>query len=325
MLEFVNLTGAEAGKDEQTRRKVRSQAMRDYRRRQRAGKSCLAEEQALLTSDFAENDRKKVTNRQEPSKIRRTASERSSLRRTDSTASASQQSRCVARVQDTQRASSTTSTNSYAHDSPYKSPGWQADNAGDSDAAFYASDSHMHGISRSLSTSNISPTKSLTPSISRKESSSPSEALADLDKMFECCKTYIHWLCPTIDATAAAEVLTARQDISTSPTVLAALCLGSIGHLDAVRHTDSAFNSATYKARVYKDITERMKFASTATSSETVGCLACLLSFEMSTGSKASGLHLHGLKSIINLKGGIHTFPEPMIMMLEWSAMFVLR
>nr|POF03901.1 hypothetical protein CFP56_21657 [Quercus suber] len=35
MLEFVHLTGADAGKDAQTRRKVRSQAMRDYRRRQR--------------------------------------------------------------------------------------------------------------------------------------------------------------------------------------------------------------------------------------------------------------------------------------------------
>lgn len=35
MLEFVHLSGAEAGKDIQTRRKVRSQAMRDYRRRQR--------------------------------------------------------------------------------------------------------------------------------------------------------------------------------------------------------------------------------------------------------------------------------------------------
>ncbi|TKA74578.1 hypothetical protein B0A55_06310 [Friedmanniomyces simplex] len=35
MLEFVHLSGAEAGKDLQTRRKVRSQAMRDFRRRQR--------------------------------------------------------------------------------------------------------------------------------------------------------------------------------------------------------------------------------------------------------------------------------------------------
>ena len=36
MLEFVHLSGREAGKDLQTRRKVRSQAMRDFRRRQRA-------------------------------------------------------------------------------------------------------------------------------------------------------------------------------------------------------------------------------------------------------------------------------------------------
>ena len=54
-------------------------------------------------------------------------------------------------------------------------------------------------------------------------------------------------------------------------------------------------------------------------SDETVGCLSCLLSFEMSTGNKAAVLHLHGLKSIIDLKGGLHTFNEPMVMMLEWS------
>ena len=36
MLQFVHLSGSAAGKDLQTRRKVRSQAMRDFRRRQRA-------------------------------------------------------------------------------------------------------------------------------------------------------------------------------------------------------------------------------------------------------------------------------------------------
>ncbi|KAK0363596.1 hypothetical protein LTR02_010860 [Friedmanniomyces endolithicus] len=38
MLEFVHVSGPEAGKDLQTRRKVRSQAMRDFRRRQREEK-----------------------------------------------------------------------------------------------------------------------------------------------------------------------------------------------------------------------------------------------------------------------------------------------
>ncbi|KAK0258164.1 hypothetical protein LTR91_020310 [Friedmanniomyces endolithicus] len=38
MLQFVHVSGPEAGKDLQTRRKVRSQAMRDFRRRQREEK-----------------------------------------------------------------------------------------------------------------------------------------------------------------------------------------------------------------------------------------------------------------------------------------------
>ncbi len=49
MLEFVHLTGAAAGKDASTRRQVRSQAMRDFRRRQRAEREAG---KVLLASDY---------------------------------------------------------------------------------------------------------------------------------------------------------------------------------------------------------------------------------------------------------------------------------
>lgn len=51
MLEFVHLSGSEAGKDLQTRRKVRSQAMRDFRRRQRAEREAGT---GCICSDFVD-------------------------------------------------------------------------------------------------------------------------------------------------------------------------------------------------------------------------------------------------------------------------------
>lgn len=65
MLEFVSLSGEADGKDLQTRRKVRSQAMRDYRRRQRAereaGKVCMqlllaTKTNAMLTLSNSESE-----------------------------------------------------------------------------------------------------------------------------------------------------------------------------------------------------------------------------------------------------------------------------
>lgn len=60
-----------------------------------------------------------------------------------------------------------------------------------------------------------------------------------------------------------------------------------------------------------------MKSSSSAVSDETVGYLACLLSYEMSNCNRESILHLKGLQSIIKLKGGLTTFSEPLVMMLE--------
>ena len=60
MLEFINVTATEKGKDVHTRRLVRAQAMRDYRRRQRDAKTTGKEECPRFTPslnmlDEAEN------------------------------------------------------------------------------------------------------------------------------------------------------------------------------------------------------------------------------------------------------------------------------
>ena len=71
-----------------------------------------------------------------------------------------------------------------------------------------------------------------------------------------------------------------------------------------------------------------MTVATSATSNEVIGTLACLLSFEvrcqgddlaeygtdsqqMSRCSTEALTHLHGLRSIINMKGGIEALASP--------------
>ena len=105
--------------------------------------------------------------------------------------------------------------------------------------------------------------------------------------------------------------------------LLAACCLASVGHLDAVQPNRPGGAYALYKARVLREVSERMRSPETATSDETIGTLGCLLSFEVSNPnitalqqlilcqmSRCSGealTHLQGLKSILNMKGSLNS------------------
>jgi hypothetical protein len=67
--------------------------------------------------------------------------------------------------------------------------------------------------------------------------------------------------------------------------LLAACCLASVGHLDAVQPGRPSGQYELYKARVLREINARMRQPDTATSHETVGALGLLTSFEVSLSS----------------------------------------
>ena len=94
--------------------------------------------------------------------------------------------------------------------------------------------------------------------------------------------TDIHWLQPGVDADATSSVLSRAWETSQCPMLLAGCCLASAGHLDAVQPNRPGGNYAFYKARVLREVSERMQSPTTATSDETIGTLGCLLSFEVS-------------------------------------------
>nr|POF03900.1 hypothetical protein CFP56_21656 [Quercus suber] len=82
------------------------------------------------------------------------------------------------------------------------------------------------------------------------------------------------------------------------PFLLAACCLASVGHLDAVQPNRPGGNYEFYKGRVLREVRQRMKSSATATAHETVSALALLTSFEMSRCSEEALTHLQGLKTI---------------------------
>lgn len=129
----------------------------------------------------------------------------------------------------------------------------------------------------------------------------------------------MRWLQPGIDVSTAGRLLSDAWDSSQDLMLLAACCLASVGHLDAVQPNRPGGDYTTYRAHVLKELSERMRVPSTAVSDETVGTLACLLSFELSKGNPEATTHLRGLNSIINVKGGVNSlgFDGNLSMMVE--------
>lgn len=92
----------------------------------------------------------------------------------------------------------------------------------------------------------------------------------------------IHWLRPGVQTETAGKMVGQAWDISKCPMLLAACCLASVGHLDAVQPNRPIGNYEVYKARVLKEISKRMSTSEAAVSNETLSALGCLVSFEVS-------------------------------------------
>lgn len=84
---------------------------------------------------------------------------------------------------------------------------------------------HQPGFEAYAPSADVSPTWS--------ELDGTFDSQEHIDSMLEYCKSYLEWLCPDVDPTLAAEVLSSRQEIQSCPTILAALCLASVGRESA--------------------------------------------------------------------------------------------
>lgn len=78
-----------------------------------------------------------------------------------------------------------------------------------------------------------------------------------------------------------------------SPMLLAACCLVLVGHLDAVQPGRPTGTHEFYKAKIIREIFQRVQSPDSATTDETIAALACLLAYEVRYTNESSN---QGLK-----------------------------
>ncbi|KAJ8607787.1 hypothetical protein MRB53_040083 [Persea americana] len=126
-----------------------------------------------------------------------------------------------------------------------------------------------------ISSGRPSPALNLSASRAQSVSSDTFDTPSHVDQMFEFCKSCAYII-----------ILVQRHwQHSVWLLLVVSSVTSECSHADlidfgAVRQGEPAFEYDLYKARVYRDINERMKTSETAVTDETVGYLACLLSYE---------------------------------------------
>lgn len=140
--------------------------------------------------------------------------------------------------------------------------------------------------------------------------------------MLDVCERYDQWLIPDESERPASFDMTGSMDSTTSEMLLFALCLKSIGHMEALNPGQTTYNRRLFKTKVLSICNLHLKDPAKALEDETLGALACLTSYEVSRnalatltkaqadlekisrGSREAILHLTGISQIIKLRGG---------------------
>ena len=275
---FINSTVDNPEPDAESRRQIRSQAMRDYRRRQR------------------------VEDEYEASSPEESPSSPSSPQR--SSASGSRQ---VSRQQSQQRKLSTTSL-------PLKSESLRRQSSGTSwedlpqiedlavgrgkrrspQSALREDDRSesprkakraegpraQHGTFGTFTISLPNPSR---PGPSMTEDIDPLSSPGQLEQMLSICESYNRWLYSNVASDVEPTISQVRGpwDNGTSQMLLFALCLKSIGHLDSIHPSHFGGNRRLFKTRVLALANKRLKNPAKALEDKTIGALACLTSYEV--------------------------------------------
>ena len=182
----------------------------------------------------------------------------------------------------------------------------------------------QHGT---FGTFSITLPKPNRPAQSLSEDIDPLSSPGQLEQMLSICESYNRWLINNMSSDPALSQMNGPWDNPTSQMLLFALCLKSIGHLDALHPAQFGGNKRLFKTRVLALANKRLKNPANALEDKTIGALACLTSYEVSgspfetlflatpsqsadvlqisRGSTEAMMHLSGLSQIIKLRGGV--------------------
>lgn len=244
MIDFVHISADSLGKDADTKRRVRVQAMRDYRERQRT--SASRHRLKLHLSTF-----------------------------TPESCSVSQPSNQTI----AQNHPSVTLENE-DHARPNKPKrrrlrSRQADQKAQKSLRLDVSPRHVrkeHSIALPA-----------YPFHGYTETIDPFDSPFHVNHMLGLCRSWVTWLLPVGFGDRASDVLHSVWQHWPSPFMLAPSLLASIGYLEATQPGRPRCNDSIFKAKLLREINKRMTYDPTSTSDAMISALLLLTSFEVGT------------------------------------------
>jgi hypothetical protein len=275
---FINSTLDNPEPDAESRRQIRSQAMRDYRRRQRVEDdhdlSSPEESPSILSSperSSASGSRQESRQESQQRKLS-TASlplKSESLRRQSSGTSREDlpQIEDLAVGKGKRRSPQSALRENERPNSARKQKRAEEPRA-------------QHGTFGTFTISLPKPSHSEPTTV---EDIDPLSSPGQLEQMLTICESYNRWLYSNVASNVEPTLSQARGpwDNGTSQMLLFALCLKSIGHLDSIHPSHFGGNRRLFKTRVLALANKRLKNPAKALEDKTIGALACLTSYEV--------------------------------------------
>jgi hypothetical protein len=315
---FINATVDNPEPDAESRRKIRSQAMRDYRRRQRV------EDQNAGSSPEGSPSSLSSPQQSSASGSRRESRQESRQRKSSTTSPPLKPDALTRQSSGTSREELPAIEDLSVAKGKRRSPQSALRDDDRPDTARKQKRSEepraQHGT---FGTFTISLPKPSQPPASMAEDIDSLSSPGQLEQMLSICESYNRWLLSNLPSEIEPSIpqVSGPWDNPTSQMLLFALCLKSIGHLDAIHPAQFCGNRRLFKTRVLALANKRLKNPAKALEDKTIGALACLTSYEVckaflkrperanatqiSRGSSEAMMHLKGLSQIIKLRGGV--------------------
>lgn len=273
--QFVHVNPDKPEHDAESRRRIRSQAMRDYRRRQRMEEDYQSSSREGSPSSLSSPQRSSAGQSREESRHRRSSTQslpvKTELLRRQSSGTSREELPSIEDLELTKgkRRSSQPTPGDEVAESSRKPKQRRPDRP-----------RAQHGTFSTFSINLPKRKKTLT---SLSEDIDPLSSPGQLDQMLSICESYNRWLIANSAADPAVGLneLRGPWDNQTSQMLLFALTLKSIGHLDALQSASIGGNRRLFKTRVLALANKRLKNPAKALEDKTIGALACLTSYEV--------------------------------------------
>lgn len=275
---FINSTPDNPEPDAESRRKIRSQAMRDYRARQRveneyAESSPEGSPSSLSSPQLSSASGSRRESRQDPQRRKSSTTSlpvKPDVLRRQSSGTSREDLPVIERLsvaKGKRRSPQSALHEDDRPESPRKSKRPEEPRA-------------QHGTFGSF-TINLPKPNRAAPSMA--EDIDPLSSPGQLDQMLSICESYNRWLLSNVSSEGEPGIpqVSGPWDNPTSQMLLFALCLKSIGHLDAIHPAQFGGNRRLFKTRVLALANKRLKNPAKALEDKTIGALACLTSYEV--------------------------------------------